>query len=67
MAASLSVQQSERESHAPHSQGDQLMPYANVTPEGLREMILHLVRNDDEVKQAILDLIRREGEKRRGR
>ena len=31
------------------------MPYANVTPEGLREMILHLLRNDDEVKQAILD------------
>jgi len=43
------------------------MPYANVTPEGLREMILHLIRNDDEVKQAILDLIRREGEKRRHR
>jgi hypothetical protein len=43
------------------------MPYANVTPEGLREMILHLVRNDDEVKQAILDLIRREAEKRRRR
>ena len=38
-----------------------------VPPEGLREMILHLVRNDDEVKQAILDLIRREGEKRRNR
>jgi hypothetical protein len=32
-------------------------------------MLLHLLRNDDEVKQAILDLIRREGEKhlRRGR
>jgi hypothetical protein len=43
------------------------MPYSNVTPEGLREMILHLVRNDDEVKQAILDLIRREAEKRKPR
>lgn len=43
------------------------MPYSNVTPEGLREMILNLVRNDDEVKQAILDLIRREGEKSRRR
>jgi len=43
------------------------MPHSNVTPEGLREMILHLVRNDDEVKQAILDLIRREGEKSRRR
>jgi hypothetical protein len=43
------------------------MPYANVAPEGLREMILHLVRNDDEVKQAILDLIRREEEKHRRR
>jgi hypothetical protein len=64
---SLSAQKTERESHAPHSQGEQLMPYANVTPEGLREMILHLVRNDDEVKQAILDLIRREAEKRRRR
>jgi len=29
------------------------MPYSNVTPEGLREAILHLLRNDDEVKQAI--------------
>ena len=62
---SLSAQKTERESHAPHSQGEQPMPYANVMPEGLREMILHLVRNDDEVKQAILDLIRREGEKHR--
>lgn len=43
------------------------MPYANVAPEGLREMLLHLIRNDDEVRQAILDLIRREGEKRRRR
>jgi hypothetical protein len=43
------------------------MPYSNVTPQGLREMILHLIRNDDEVKQAILDLIRREAEKRRRR
>jgi hypothetical protein len=25
------------------------MPYANVMPEGLRELILLLVRNDDEV------------------
>ena len=43
-------------------------PTRNVTPEGLRETILNLLRNDDEVKQAILDLIRREGEKhpRRG-
>jgi hypothetical protein len=41
------------------------MPYASVTPDGLREMLLHLIRNDDEVKQAILDLIRREGEKRK--
>ena len=41
------------------------MPYSKEMPEGFREMILHLVRNDDEVKQAILDLIRREGEKRR--
>jgi len=24
------------------------MPYSNVTPEGLREAILHLLRNDDE-------------------
>ena len=64
---SLSAQKTERESHAPRSQGEELMPYANVTPEGLREMILHLVRNDDEVKQAILDLIRREAEKRRRR
>jgi hypothetical protein len=39
------------------------MPYSNVTPEGLRETILNLLRNDDEVKQAILDLIRREKEK----
>jgi hypothetical protein len=39
------------------------MAYSSVTPEGLRETILHLLRNDDEVKQAILDLIRREGEK----
>jgi hypothetical protein len=43
------------------------MPYSNVTPQGLREMILDLIRNDDEVKQAILDLIRREAEKRRRR
>jgi hypothetical protein len=43
------------------------MPYSNVTPQRLREMILHLIRNDDEVKQAILDLIRREAEKRRRR
>lgn len=44
------------------------MPYSIVPPEGLREIILHLIRTDDEVKQAILDLIRREGEKhlRRG-
>ncbi len=44
------------------------MPYSKVPPEGLREIILHLLRNDDEVKQAILDLIRREGERhpRRG-
>ncbi len=44
------------------------MRYSNVTSEGLREAILHLLRNDDEVKQAILDLIGREGEKhpRRG-
>jgi hypothetical protein len=44
------------------------MPYSSVTPQGLREAILHLLRNDDEVKQAVLDLIRREGEKhpRRG-
>ena len=51
-----------------HRKGEQPMPYSNVTPEGLRETILHLLRNDDEVKQAILDLIRREGEKhpRRG-
>ena len=62
---SLSAQRTERESHAPRSQGEQLMPYASVTPEALREMLLHLIRNDDEVKQAILDLIRREGEKRR--
>ena len=39
------------------------VPYSNVTPEGLRETILHLLRNDDEIKQAILDLIRREEEK----
>ena len=39
------------------------VPYSNVTPEGLRETILHLLRNDDEVKQAILDLIRREEQK----
>jgi hypothetical protein len=43
------------------------MPYANVMPEGLRELILHLVRNDDEVKQAIFDLIRREAEKNKRR
>ena len=43
------------------------MPYYNVAPEGLREIILHLIRNDDEVKQAILDLIRREAEKSRHR
>ena len=43
------------------------MPYSNVTPEGLRETILNLLRNDDEVKQAILDLIRREGEKHQRR
>jgi hypothetical protein len=51
-----------------HRKGERRMPYSNVTPEGLRETILHLLRNDDEVKQAILDLIRREGEKhpRRG-
>jgi hypothetical protein len=44
------------------------MPYSKVPPEGLREIILHLLRNDDEVKQAILDLIRLEGERhpRRG-
>jgi len=44
------------------------MPYSHEMPDGFREMILHLLRNDDEVKQAILDLIRREGEKhtRRG-
>ena len=36
-----------------------------VVPEALREKILHLIRNDDEVKQAILDLIRREAEKHR--
>ena len=29
------------------------MPYSNVTPEALREAILHLIRTDDEVKQAI--------------
>jgi hypothetical protein len=39
------------------------VPYSNVTPEGLRETILHLLRNDDEIKQAILDLIRREEQK----
>jgi hypothetical protein len=43
------------------------MPYSNEMPEGFREMILHLIRTDDEVKQAILDLIRREGEKPRRR
>jgi hypothetical protein len=43
------------------------MPYSNVTPQGFRETILHLLRNDDEVKQAILDLIRREGEKHQRR
>ena len=36
-----------------------------VVPEELREKILYLIRNDDEVKQAILDLIRREAEKHR--
>jgi hypothetical protein len=46
-----------------HRKGERRMPYSNVTPEGLRETILNLLRNDDEVKQAILDLIRREGEK----
>ena len=43
------------------------MPYSSTMPEGFREMILHLIRTDDEVKQAILDLIRREGEKSRRR
>jgi hypothetical protein len=43
------------------------MPYSNVTPEALREAILHFIRTDDEVKQAILDLIRREGEKHQRR
>ena len=43
------------------------MPYAMGMPEGFREMILHLIRTDDEVKQAILDLIRREGEKHQRR
>ena len=43
------------------------MPYSSEMPEGFREMIPHLIRTDDEVKQAILDLIRREGEKPRRR
>jgi len=39
-----------------NAKGEQLVPYSNVTPEGFREMIFHLLRNDDEGKQAILDL-----------
>ena len=45
------------------SEEERHVPYSNVTPEGLRETILHLLRNDDEIKQAILDLIRREEQK----
>jgi hypothetical protein len=59
----------ETTSHQPdHRKGEREMPYSKVPPEGLRETILHLLRNDDEVRQAILDLIRREREKhpRRG-
>jgi hypothetical protein len=48
--------------HVP-SEEERHVPYSNVTPEGLRETILHLLRNDDEIKQAILDLIRREEER----
>ena len=43
------------------------MPYSSAMPEGFREMVLHLIRTDDEVKRAILDLIRCEGEKPRRR
>lgn len=33
--------------------------------EGIREMILHCVKNDRDVQEAILELIRREEEQRK--